>query len=115
MTRAQIAAMIDGIGVPSAYDHFSDRDGEHPQGPPFICFLYQDRDDFHADDGNYARITQLLIELYTDQVNFTLEDAVEAALTAAGLPFARSGPAYIEAERMYQTTYTTEVLLTNAE
>lgn len=110
MTREEIASMIAGIGLPNAYDHFRDEDGQHPQGPPFICFLYPNDDDFKADNVNYARVTALVIELYTDNVDFALEDAVAAALIANELPFAKE-QRYIDAERMYQTTYETEVIL----
>lgn len=102
--------MIAGIGLPYAYDHFSDGDGEHPQGPPFLCFLYPARDDFIADDTNYSTITELVVELYTDPIDFELEDAVEAALTAAGLVYLKD-QVYLDGERMYQTTYTTEVCI----
>ena len=115
MTREDIATMIAGIGIPYAFDHFGDDDGEHPQGPPFICFLYTDRNDFHADGVNYARIAQLSIELYTDEPDFELEEAVEAALTAADLTFGRPEQDFIDGEQMYQTTYNTEVLLTDGE
>ncbi|MBR7187093.1 MAG: hypothetical protein IKD53_00910 [Clostridia bacterium] len=108
MTRQEIATMIGGIGLPYAYDHFDDRDGAHPQGPPFICFMYPNDDDLQADNINYAHITALVIELYTDNVDFDLEGAVEAALTANALPYAKA-ETYIDGERMYQTTYTTEV------
>lgn len=110
MTRTEIAQMIAGIGLPYAYDHFSDADGAHPQGPPFICFLYPNSNDLFADNINYAQITALTIELYTDEVDFALEGAVEAALTAAELPYAKY-QTYIDSERMYQTSYNTEVYL----
>ena len=111
---AVIASMIASIGVPYAFDHFGEKDGEHPQGPPFICFLYVDRADLHAAGINYVHIVQLSIELYTDEPDFELEAAAETALTAAELTFERPEQVYIDAERMYQTTYNTEVLLTNA-
>lgn len=113
MTRAEIATMIAGVGLPYAYDHF--KADESPGGPPFICFMYTDDDDFLADDTNYQRITGLTVEMYTDEPDFTLEAAVESALTGAGLVYARSGPEYIQNERMYQTTYETSVVLTEAE
>ena len=103
--------MIAGVGLPNAYDHFKKKDS--PGGPPFICFLYTDDDDFVADDINYQRITGLTVELYTDEPDFNKEAAVESALTGAGLVYARSGPEYIQNERMYQTTYETSVLLTD--
>lgn len=110
MTREEIASMIAGIGLPNACDHFRDKKGQHPQGPPFICFLYPNDDDFKADNVNYARVTALVIELYTDNVDFGLEDAVAAALIAHELPFTKD-QTYIDSERMYQTTYETEVIL----
>lgn len=110
MTREEIAAMIAGMGLPYAYDHFAEADGEHPQGPPFICFLYPTRVDFVADDSNYQPITQLVVELYTDNVDFSLEDTVESVLSQYGLPYAKDRE-YIDGERMYQTTYTTTVPL----
>ena len=113
MTRSEIATMIAGVGLPYAYDHFEA--DEHPEGPPFICFLYPDSDDFVADGRNYQGITELRIELYTDAPDFALEAALEAAMTAAGLVYGRIGPTFIESERMYQTTYETEALLTEAQ
>lgn len=110
MTRAEIAAMIGSIGLPYAYDHFNDKDGAHPQGPPFVCFMYPNDDDLQADNINYARITALVIELYTDNVEFDLEESVEDVLTANALPYSKA-QTYIEGERMYQTTYTTEVCI----
>lgn len=114
MTRAQIASMIAGMGLPNAYDHFTDKDGNKPQGPPFICFFYPNNDDFIADNINYARITALIIELYTDNVEFAIEERIEAALIAAELPFSKT-QGYIEGEKMYQTTYQTEVYLNAAD
>ena len=110
MTREEIATMIAGIGLTNAYDHFDEADGAHPQGPPFICFLYPNSDDFMADNINYARVTALRVELYTDEPDFSLEGAVEAALTAQELPFVKAQE-YIDGERMYLTSYDTEVLL----
>ena len=110
MTRAEIASLIAGVGLPYAYDHFTADDS--PGGPPFICFMYTDDADFKADDTNYQRITDLTIELYVDEPDFTKEAAIEAALAGAELVYAKSGPAYIKDERMYQTTYETSVLLT---
>ena len=110
MTRADVATMLSGIGLPYAYDHFTEADA--PGNPPFICFIYGDSDDAIADDSNYQAIVGLTVELYVDAPDFAKEAAVEAALSGAGLVYAKSGPAYIESERMYQTNYTTSVLLT---
>ena len=114
MTRAQIAAMIAGIGLPNAFGHFDDEDGERPQGPPYIYFSYTDRADFHADGINYAKITQLTIELCTVAPDFVLQNAIETALTAQEMTFDQPDQEYDDGELLYITTYTTEVLLTDA-
>ena len=114
MTRAEIATMIANVGLPYAYNHFSKDDGEAPQGPPFICFFYPNNDDFIADNINYAQITALVIELYTDNVDFDKEEAIETALTAAELPYTKA-QTYIESEKMYQTIYNTEVYIHGAD
>lgn len=110
MTHDDIASMLAGIGLPYAYDQF--RKEEAPAGPPFICFLYENSDDFLADDSNYQRITRLTVELYVDAPDWAKEAAVETALSGSGLVYSKDGPRYIDGERMYQTTWETEVVLT---
>lgn len=110
MTYKEIATLVDGIGYPYAYYQF---EKETAKEPPFICFHYPERNDFLADDSNYSQITELVIELYTDNKDFTAEAAVESALEAEGLVYEKD-ESYIDSERMYMITYTTEVLI-NAE
>lgn len=107
MTRAEVYNMIESIGLPSAYQQFDDDTG---QQPPFICFFYDSSDDLAADNLNYARIDRLYIELYTDTKDFSLEAAVEAALTEKGLTWTREDD-YLDSEQMHETIYTTEVLI----
>lgn len=108
MTRQEIAQLIAGIGLPYAYDHFEAE--ESPGTPPFICFLYPDSGGLFADNTNYQPIERLVIELYTDAVDFELEASVLAALNSAGLACTYSRE-WIEDERMYLTTFDTEVLI----
>ncbi len=112
MTYEQISNMIAGIGLPYAYDHFEEGEAVDP---PFICFMYPGRDDFHADGVNYAKITELRIELYTDNKDFDLEEAVEAALESADIGYSKLGPTYISSERMYVTTYEMSVMLDSSD
>ena len=109
MTYKEIADLVDGIGYPYAYYQFTQATAKEP---PFICFYYPGRDDFVADNSNYAPITELVIELYTDNKDFTAEGAVESALEAAEIVYDKD-ETYIESEKMYMVTYTTEVLITD--
>lgn len=110
MTRKQVADMIGRVGLPYAYNQFNEADA--PDGPPFICFFYPNSDDLYADNVNYASIAVLVIELYTDNIDYSREAAIESALTAHELPYSK-GQEFIDSERMYQTTYTTEVCITD--
>ena len=107
MTRAEIYTMLNAIGIPCVYHHFSEGSG---QQPPFICFYYPNDNDFKADDTRYVRVDALTIELYTDNKDFTLEETVENALLGAGLVFTKT-ESYIDTEKMFMVVYETEVLI----
>lgn len=107
MTHKEISDMIKAIGLPYAYYEFPDNT---EQEPPFICFYYPDSDDLYADNVNYVGIRRLYIELYTDEKDFAQEAAVETALNSNGLSF-RKSELYIDSERMYQITYSMEVVI----
>lgn len=108
MTYKQVATMVASCGLPYAYYQFPDGT---EQAPPFICFLYDSNNDFIADGINYATVVNLHVELYTDNKDFTLESTVESVLNSSGLAFDKS-EVYIDTEKMYQITYTTEVVIT---
>lgn len=114
MTYKQVYQVLSGIekapgeNIPVAYLMFPEK--ESPD-PPFICYYYTGSDDLLADNTNFQKIRPLTLELYTDNKDFALEDAVETALNAAGLVFSRM-ESYIEAEKMYMVSYETEIIVT---
>lgn len=107
MTYEQISTMIESIGVEFAYYQF-------PEGtavaPPFICFYYPERDDFFADNTNYVKVERLIIELYTKEKDFTLEDLIEAKLKEHEIPFIRY-ESYIDTEQLIMNTFESEVYI----
>lgn len=111
MTHEQVATMIRSIGIPFAYYQFPN---DTPQSPPFICFFYPDNNDVIADNTNYAKIERLVIELYTDDKDFSLEQEIEAVLNANGLVFSRDEE-FLDSERMHETIYETDVIITSEE
>lgn len=110
MTYTQISEMISGIGYPYAYYQFANDPQNPPPPPPFICFYYPNSDDLKADNVNYARIDALIIELYTDEKDFIAETAVESVLKYYEIPFGKT-ETYIDSEKMFQITYTMEVVI----
>ena len=107
MTNKEVAEMVAEIGLPYAYYEFPD---DTEQAPPFVCFFYPDDDDFTADNENYVNIRRLVVELYSDEKRFDLEDTVKSVLKSHDLTFARS-ETYIPTERMWQVTFETEVII----
>lgn len=108
MTYQNIATMLNSVGIPTAYHHFEEGSG---QEPPFICFFYESSADMYADDSNYQKIENLVVELYTDNKDFALEQRLESVLRAAGLTWSRD-ETYISTERMYEVVYNIVVIIT---
>lgn len=110
MTTTEVATMIASLEIPFAYYQFEEGTAEPT---PFICYYYGRSNDFVADGTNYSHIWPLVIELYTDQKDFAREKAVADKLTANGFVYTKTTE-YIGSERMYMTTFETEVVITDA-
>lgn len=107
MTYAEIASMIESTGLKNAYYQYPE--GEAPE-LPYILFYYPERNDFQADNKNYARIPQLNIELYTKEKDFDKEKLIEDLLDENDIPYDKEEQ-YIEKEKMYEVLYITEVII----
>lgn len=105
MTKKEIAAMVDAIGIPSAYRVFKE-----PQDLPYAIFIYEENDDIVADGTNYQEVVNLSLYLYTATKDFDLEAKTEGILNGAGLVFSKMED-YIDTEQMYQITYESEVII----
>lgn len=101
----KIAAVLEKIGLPFAYDHFAE--GESPN-PPFICYLIPNSDNFSADGRVYYKINEIHIELYTDCKDLSAEQKVEAVLDEHGI-FYEKTEVWIESENLYEVLFTFEM------
>ena len=79
MTFEEIKTMVNSVGLPCTYYQWPEKEAP---APPYLVFYYPGRDDDAADNINYGLITNLVIELYTDEKDFVSESAVETVLTA---------------------------------
>ena len=116
MTREEFAALVGTIcapetttPLPNAYWEF-----EEPVNLPFLTFYYPYRADVHADNICYVPIEHTVLELYTEQIDFPQEAAVEAVLTGAEITFSKDRN-YIDSERMWQTVYEFDLIITEEE
>ena len=64
MTLQEVATLLRSMGIPLVYHHFAE--GESPD-PPFLLYLSPGSDNFAADGIAYFKVTQVDIELYTDE------------------------------------------------
>ena len=101
----KLLAIMAGIDIPSAYDHFAE--GESPF-PPFITYLLPGSDNFSADGRVYYKITEAHIELYTDAKDPEAEQSVEAVLDRHGV-FYEKTEVWIESELLYEVLYSFEL------
>ena len=107
MTREEIANIMESTGLPCAYYQFPDNT---PQTPPFITWFFSRNNDVIADNTNYVDKEILNVELYTKIRDFDLERAVEGVLSSGGFCYAKES-SYVDDERIWQTSYESEVII----
>ena len=107
MTYKQVFDMLKTTNLSVVYNSWEI--GSVP-ALPYIVFTYPNNDDLFADNTNYQTIVQLNIELYSKNKDFTTEGTLESVLKNNGIPFQKSS-VWIDSEKLYQTLYTTEVLI----
>ncbi len=100
----ELISIMEGTGLPFAYDHFAE--GESPS-PPFLCFLCTKSNNFGADGGVYFKADEVNIELYTDRKDPELEQRIETVLDEHGV-FYNKTEVWIESERLYEVLYSFE-------
>ena len=105
MRIEELAAILQEMDIPFAYDHFAEV--ESPE-PPFICYLLPGSDNFAADGRVYFRINEVRIELYSDSKDVGLESKVEAVLDSYGI-FYNKSEVWIQSEKLYEILYSFEV------
>lgn len=105
MSYEEINLLLEEVGLPFAYHHFSE--GESPE-PPFLIFLSPGESIFSADNIAYFSTKKLNIELYTDRKSPEVEEMVEKILKRHEIYFSKT-EAYIDSEKLYEVLYEMEV------
>lgn len=100
MTETDLFELLDTLGYPVAYDHFTTPD----KRPPFILFRNANAQSFYADDTTYKLGKDYIVDLITETKNTELEEDLEALFTANHLPFDKEED-YISTEYIYQIRY----------
>lgn len=90
---------------PTAYWSFPE--GEAP-AMPFLTYFENASDNFGADNKVYHHRKRISVELYTKTKDTAAEDAVEAALDAAGIYWEKTST-HLDDEDVFEVIYDMEV------
>lgn len=108
MTPEQIEQMLEEMGVPYRFHHFTQKEMREIS-LPIIVWTSPGTDNFFADGQTYHKIKQLDIELYTDQKDWSLEETLEGILDKHGIAWEQTASQWIESEKMWESLYEMEV------
>lgn len=107
MTYSEVVNIIEQMELPYAYLSFPEKKAPKL---PYVIYHYPNSDDLMADNQNYAKINNLMIELYTANKDFETESKVEQVLIDNHIPYLKN-EIYIDSEQMYEITYESEVVI----
>ena len=103
MTQEQIKEILTVEGVTVWYNHA-------PVGTkvPFVTYTSHNNNNVFADNRVYVKKGTLSIRLYSSKKDEALEEKLEAAMDAAGLPWSMSDD--FDNEDVFITIYESEVV-----
>lgn len=105
MSKEAIEHMISEMQIPFEYHHFTEK---NTIDPPFLVYIMDESNNFHADGIVYFRVSKLNIELYSDEKDMDLEKKVETVLEKYQKTWQKTED-YIEKEQLYEVVYEMEV------
>ncbi len=103
-----MAEMVQDASL-NGYTYYQFPEGSAPE-LPYLIFYYPSSDNESADNVVWAKVNRLNIELYTENKEFSKENAIEAVLTEHGF-FYNKIETYIDDEKMYEVLYEVEVVI----
>ena len=101
MTLAELSNLLRSTGYPVAYSHFS---GDNVPSPPFITYHVDSSANFFADGRTYKKISNVVVELYTDKKDLEAEAALEAVFDSNGISY-EATETWIDTEGLFQKIY----------
>jgi len=103
MTQAELYNLLKSTGLPVAYNHF-----KTAPSLPYIDYLFTYSDNFGADNKVYSKISNYLIELYSEKKDLESEQLLENVFDENDIYYDKS-ETYIESEEMYQVIYEIQI------
>ena len=105
---AEVYAALTALGIPGRYEAYP---VSKAPAPPFFVYTVDSNGEFAADDGTFARLPRLHVELFEKSADPALEARVRSALEVAFGPVGQVG-SWSQSEQchieQYDFTYTKE-------
>ena len=107
----RIEEALESTGLPWAYmtfrgDKYIDKDGiEHDVTVPYAVYYGAGQTKHSADNTHYWSENTYNVEYYFEKKDETNEEAIEAALLAAGFQFEKSEDVYLDDEDIFAIYY----------
>lgn len=105
MNKEQLETMLEEMGIPYHYMEFDVGTIQ----PPFMVWYYDETSEFYADGICYATVDSIVIELYGDEYDRSMEDKIENVLRKYEIGYQKQRE-HIEDENLFETIYLMEVL-----
>lgn len=100
-----IYQILELTGLPCAYSHFKDEDGEIPFAPPYIVYIGAGQDDMAADNTYIWAKNRYQIEYYFTKKDEAAEALIEKLLLDNKYNYTKSDDVYIEDENVFVIYY----------
>lgn len=97
----ELVTLLEGLNIPIAFNKFKEEEGI---SPPFIQYIDDSPDLIPADDKNYFQYNHFIVDLVTDNKDFTLEESLEQIFNNNNLIYEKE-PSYIDTEKVYLARY----------
>ena len=86
--------------APTRYSHFNQK-----QDLPFITYIDDGEENFHADNKDYLTGEFVQVELYTENKNINMENQIKDLFRSAQIGFDKLPTEYINSEEMFISTF----------
>ena len=103
-TLSQLAPALNAT-YPTRYSHFTTA-----QTAPFICYIDNGEENFHADNTILVEGTLVNIELYTKNKDLAAERKIKDLFKQNEVPYEKGPTIFVESEGLFLTTFSIKLI-----
>lgn len=104
MTLVEFRRVLDEIGYPVTYSHFTPTKENPMPSLPYIVYLESFTAPFAADNKTFHKMSDVQVEFYSLKKDLIAEAKIEAVLDLHEIPYTSTGQ-YIQSEGFHQQLY----------